>query len=298
MPSIVSAIPSTPASKWTELDGQSAEAKARNRVLANKAVTDAWDEVVRAIKKRLGQPVEPAQPAPLKTTDKGKSKESTTTTRTNEEGGGGGGEKRLSKRAERAKRAEETKKNLPKRSMEVSAERKALLERALGGDAGERGNEGDTEEEEDDSDDQGPIPGSGDEGEFDDDEIERELAAMNGELSGSEGDWGSDSDDDDDNLGGGGGRGGEASESDSSARPTKRSRVAALSPSPRPVPSSARKAAATKPVTSSAFLPSLAAGYVSYSDSDGEDAKWVKAAERETKKGERKNRRGQRARQA
>lgn len=51
-----------------------------------------------------------------------------------------------------------------------------------------------------------------------------------------------------------------------------------------------------KPIQSSAFLPSLASGYISYSDSDDE-AEWVKEGEK-VDKVERKNRRGQRARQA
>jgi hypothetical protein len=266
--------------------------------MANKSLTEAWEEVVRAVRKRMGETVEPASVATKKVEEKGKGKaeegvvaslDKATAVATVE-----GGEKRLSKRAERARKAEETKNNLPKRSMEMSAERRAALEAAAeqGAGAGGDGFEGDTEEE---SDDEGPIAGSEDE-DLDDDEIERELAAMNEGL-GSEGEWsGSENDDDEADRGG--------FESDASfpagdsARPTKRSKLASLSPPPTAKKQKIREIPTHKPVTSSAFLPSLAAGYVSYSDSDGEDAKWVKAAERENKKGERKNRRGQRARQA
>ncbi|GAA6058866.1 hypothetical protein JCM10212_002810 [Sporobolomyces blumeae] len=282
-------LKAVPVSNWTELDGQSVEGKARNRVLANKAVHEAWEEVVRAVRRRMGEEVEPAPAKNAKSPggkesvggDKGKGKALESLAPTEN------GEKRLSKRAERALKAAETKKNLPKRSMEMNAERKAALEAA----------DPENSDGEESSEDEGPIPGSEDE-ELDDDEIARELAAMD-EGVGSEGEW-SDSDDegagpaldDDDDD--------DASDSSLPPRPSKRSK-AALSPSPPPAgkrTKSVREPPAHKPVTSSAFLPSLAAGYVSYSDSDGEDAKWVKDAEREEKKGPRKNRRGQRARQA
>ncbi|GAA5904630.1 BUD22 family protein [Sporobolomyces salmoneus] len=314
LPSILASIPSSsnPNDKWSEVDGQSSEGKARNRVMANKSLGEGWEEIVRGVRKRLGEVVEPPSSSSTKKgvvggEEKGKEKEKQPATEGVAEGTlkeEGNGERRLSKRAERAKRAEETKKNLPKRSMEMSEERKAAIE-ALERSAGRQGrdgdgdgNEGDTEEEEEEgSEDEGPVAGSEDE-ELDDDEIERELAAMNEGLEGSEGEW-SGSEDDDEGGGGGG------FESDSSFpavspaddRPTKRSKLSSPS-EPKSKSKKTREIPTHKPVTSSAFLPSLAAGYVSYSDSDGEDAKWVKAAERENKKGERKNRRGQRARQA
>ncbi|GAA5937203.1 BUD22 family protein [Sporobolomyces koalae] len=276
VPALVATIPK---SEWIEYAGQSTEGKARNRVLASKQLVEAWEEVVRAIKKRMGEEVEPAA---KKDKDKGKAKQVETLPSPALTGQDAvpPTEKRLSKRAERAKRAEETKKNLPKRSMEMSAERRAALE-ALGAEA-------DSEEVEDESEDEGPIAGSEDE-ELDDDEIERELALLNGDV-GSEGEWSGSEDEEDDGFAS------DTSLPPAAERPTKRSKVSA---SPPPTAKKAKTAReAPKPVTSSAFLPSLAAGYVSYSNSDGEDAKWVKAAERENKKGERKNRRGQRARQA
>jgi hypothetical protein len=223
----------------------------------------------------------------MKSDDKGKGKETIDEAEKEE----GGGEKRLSKRAERARKAEETKKNLPKRTMEMSAERKAALQALERG--GRRDSEDENDEKDDDDDDEGPIAGS--ENGLDDDEIERELAAMNEGLSGSEGDWSGSEDEDEDGF-----------ESDSSLPQQPRLKRTRLSSSSSPPPppttttkkSKIREIPTHKPVTSSAFLPSLASGYVSYSDSDGEDAKWVKAAEKESKKGERKNRRGQRARQA
>ncbi|GAA5956617.1 hypothetical protein JCM3765_003501 [Sporobolomyces pararoseus] len=317
LPSILSSIPTSPSTStssssketsttsWIELSGQSVEGKARNRVMANKSLSEGWEEVVRAIRKRMGETVEskttksPLESSEKKMKGKGKQEEENedpTTINTTTAPVEGGGEKRLSKRAERKRKAEETKKNLPKRSMEMSAERKAALEalesqRVRGGE--EDGEDGDTEEE---SEDEGPIAGSEDE-ELDDEEIERELAAMNEEFSGSEGEWSGSEEDDDEEAGGRGGGGFESE--DSISRPTKRSKLStSTSPPPPTKKSKTREIPTHKPVTSSAFLPTLASGYVSYSDSDGEDAKWVKAAEKESKKGERKNRRGQRARQA
>ncbi|GAA5882645.1 hypothetical protein JCM16303_006523 [Sporobolomyces ruberrimus] len=307
LPQIISSIPSSKP-QWTELDGQSVEGKARNRVLANKSLSEGWEEVQRGVRKRLGEIVEPVTVPGTKSVSveekkvggedlKGKGKEEQgTETVTEEKGEREGGEvkeKRLSKRAERALKAAETKKNLPKRTMEMSKERQEALALLSRGDDG--ASEGDTEEG---SEDEGPVMGSEAE-ELDDDEIERELREMNEGLSGSQGEW-SGSEDEDEGLDSGGFASDVSQPSPpQDARPTKRSK---LSVSPRP-PTEAKKQKIReipnhKPVTSSAFLPSLAAGYVSYSDSDGEDAKWVKAAERENKKGERKNRRGQRARQA
>lgn len=276
--------------------------------MANKSLSEGWEEVQRGVRKRLGEIVEPVTVPVTKSVisveekmggvkdTKGKGKEETGTETMLEEKGEGEGEvkeKRLSKRAERALKAAETKKNLPKRTMEMSKERQEALALLSRGD--DRGSEGDTEEG---SEDEGPVVGSEDE-DLDDDAIERELREMNEGLSGSQGEW-SGSEDQDEGLDSGGFASDVSQPSlPQDARPTKRSR---LSVSPRPRTEAkkqkVREIPNHKPVTSSAFLPSLAAGYVSYSDSDGEDAKWVKAAERENKKGERKNRRGQRARQA
>lgn len=257
-------MPKTP---WAELDPQSAECKARNRVLANKAVGEAWDEVSRAVRKRMGEEVEA-------------------------KGGKGKG------------KAEEEEK---KKGITMDPGRQAAIEAAfLGGEAGQE-EEGDDAASSDDEgpaagyssgeerEDAGPVAGSGAEDEDEDDEdaaIQRELAALEDGV-GSEGEWsGSDEDDDEDDA---------AVAPAPSAKPAKKRRQPSLSPSPPP----AKKArsvttASSKPITSSSFLPSLNAGYVSYSDSDGEDAKWVKDAERLDRKesGGRKNRRGQRARQA
>lgn len=303
LPSLISSIPTNKNLNWKELDGQSPEGKVRNRILANKTLTsEGWEEVVRAIRKRMGETVEPTTTITantstntkatitMKSDDKGKGKETIDEAEKEKEKEERGGEKRLSKRAERARKAEETKKNLPKRTMEMSAERKAALEALERG--GRMYSEDEHDEKDDDDDDEGPIAGS--ENELDDDEIERELAAMNEGLSGSEGDWSGSEDENEDGF-----------ESDSSLpqQPRlKRTRLSSASSPPPPPPttkkSKIREIPTHKPVTSSAFLPSLASGYVSYSDSDGEDAKWVKAAEKESRKGERKNRRGQRARQA
>ena len=242
---------------------------------------------MRAVRKRMGEEVEPSKlkEEKIKVDPKGKGKEveSVSVPTVGPTEGGVTGEKRLSKRAERARKAEETKKNLPKRTMEMSDQRKALLEAAGSEADSEEGLDGGFESGEDD-DDEGPLAGSEDE-ELDDDEIARELAALDGEGDGSEGEWSGSEEDE---------------EEEATSRPTKRSKPSlSLSPSPPPAKKrSIREREPHKPVTSSAFLPSLAAGYVSYSDSDGEDAKWVKEAERENKKGQRKNRRGQRARQA
>ncbi|BGP47446.1 hypothetical protein JCM10450v2_003298 [Rhodotorula kratochvilovae] len=250
LPMLLAALP-TPKTPWAELDPKSAECKARNRVLAHKAIGEAWDEVSRAVRKRLGEEVDA----------RGKGKE---------------------------------KELPPKKGITMDPGRMAAIEAAL-----VAGGENDEEDDEgaESSADEGPAAGfsedegpSGDEEEDDEDAaIQRELAALEDGV-GSEGEWsGSEADDDEDG----------ASVSSVPAPPAKASkrRQPSLSPSPPPA-KKARSAAPLKPTTSSSFLPSLAAGYVSYSDSDGEDARWVKDLEREDKKGARKNRRGQRARQA
>ncbi|GAA5850371.1 hypothetical protein JCM9279_006544 [Rhodotorula babjevae] len=257
LPLLLASLP-PPKSPWAELDPQSAASKARNRVLAHKAIGDSWDEVSRAVRKRLGEDVDVM-------------------------GKGKGG-----------------KDEVPKKGITMDPGRQAAIEAAFlggeeGGEAGgedEEGEDGAASSEDEGpaaglSDDEGPVAGSDDEGD-DEEAIRREMAALE-EGVGSEGEWsGSDSDDDD-----------LIADPSLSKKPLKR-RQPSLSPSPPPTAKKQRALAPSKPITSSSFLPSLNAGYVSYSDSDGEDAKWVKDAEREDRKeaGGRKNRRGQRARQA
>ncbi|BGP15401.1 hypothetical protein JCM10213_005099 [Rhodosporidiobolus nylandii] len=264
LPDVLSSIPSPGKAKFADLDPQSAEGKARNRVLASKVVGEAWSEIDRAVKKRMGEEVD----------SKGKGK------------------------------AKDEPEKEQKKGITMDPGRAAALEAALlaGGEDG-------AESGEESSEDEGPAAGfSEDEGAGSDDEadddaaIQAELDALNDGV-GSEGEWSGSED------------GGffEGEEDDDAASDTSfpaakpaatksKKRQPSLSPSPPPAKKSkADKAAAPKPgkpITSSSFLPSLAAGYISYSDSDGEDAKWVRDAEREDKKGARKNRRGQRARQA
>ncbi|BGP54879.1 hypothetical protein JCM8202v2_002466 [Rhodotorula sphaerocarpa] len=262
LPALLSSIPSTP--KWLEYAPTSAESKARNRILANKAVGEAWDEVARAIRKRLGEEVEPK--------DKGKGK---------------------------------AKEEPPKKDITMDPGRQAAIEAAfLAGGAGEAGGEEGEQEDgqeanedadEETSEDEGPAAGfsSGvEESDADDDEaIQRELAALGGDGdSDSEGEW-SDSGDEDDAA---------ASVAGAGKGVSAKRKQPSLSPSPPPVSSKKAKTAAqpSKPITSSSFLPTLASGYVSYSDSDGEEARWIKEEERKDQKDKRKNRRGQRARQA
>ncbi|GAA5986853.1 hypothetical protein JCM10908_000922 [Rhodotorula pacifica] len=267
LPYLIAVIPKKPA--WVEYDPSSAESKARNRILANKAVGEAWDEIVRAVRKRLGEEVEPKE-----TNGKGK-----------------------------GKAVEEP----PRKGMTMDPGRQAAIEAAFlqgredaaedGGEAdeGEEGVEAANDADEETSEDEGPVAGfsSGEEegSEMDDDEaIQRELAALGGDDSASEGAWSGSED--------------EAEDVDSEAEgapSSKKRRKLSLSPPPAPTSKKAKAAAAAaaaKPITSSSFLPSLAAGYISYSDSDGEEARWIKDEERKDQKDKRKNRRGQRARQA
>ncbi|GAA5859715.1 hypothetical protein JCM8547_006996 [Rhodosporidiobolus lusitaniae] len=258
LPSLLSSIPTIPI--YPELDPQSAEGKARNRVLANKVVPEAWDEVVRAVRKRMGEEVESK--------------------------GGKGKEKEVVQE--------------PKKRITMDPGRAAALEKALLEGAGADG-----EDEGESSADEGPKEGftdeeaAGSEGEDDDDAIARELAALNDGV-GSEGEWsGSEDEDDRDEAGAASDSSFPISRPSASSAPSSKKRPQpSLSPSPPPASKKAKSAKPTKPITSSSFLPTLAGGYISYSDSDGEDAKWVKASEREDKKSQRKNRRGQRARQA
>lgn len=266
LPYLIASIPKMSA--WIEYEPASAEAKARNRILANKAVGEAWDEIVRAVRKRLGEEVEP------------------------KEGGKGKG-----------KAAEE----VPRKGMTMDPGRQAAIEAAfLQGAGGDEDDENQQEGRsaraevtgeagEETSEDEGPVAGfsSGEESEMDDDEaIQRELAALGGDDSDSEGGWSGSEDEDE--------IGSDADNAVAAEPASKKRRKLSASPPPA-APSKKAKAAAAaagKPITSSSFLPSLAAGYISYSDSDGEEARWIKDEERKDKKDKRKNRRGQRARQA
>lgn len=265
------------------MDPKSVEGKARNRTLANKNVKEAWDEVSRAVAKRMGEEVEgrkeKQKEVPVKASAGAvKAAPAASTSAAAVEGGAVDEgapkpEKRLSKRAERAAKGA-AKALLPKPSIKMDPSRMAALAAAS-----------DSEGEE--SEDEGPLSGSelGD----DDDEVARELARLGGGGSGSEGAWsgseegGAQSDADD--------SGDEGLASDSTFPAVK------APPAAKGKDRKMKQASSSKPITSSAFLPTLAGGYISYSDSDGEDAKWVKDAEKGEKK-ERKNRRGQRARQA
>ncbi|KAL8290103.1 hypothetical protein RQP46_003042 [Phenoliferia psychrophenolica] len=269
LPSVLSSYP-PPPQPFLDLDPKSPAGKARNRTLANKVVKEAWDEVVRAVGKRMGEEVDerPVKAAPV-VVKKPIVEPSVMTEeapvveqKVPVEG------KRLSKRAERAAKGA-AKALLPKPGMDPG--RKALLE------AARDGSEADGEDSEADDDEEGD----------DEAEVLRELARLGsgseasdsedgGPQSGSEEESGGDDDD---------GFGSDDSFPAQAAPPAKKAR--------REDPTAAKR----KPPTSSAFLPSLASGYISYSDSDGEDAKWVKEAEKGDKK-ERKNRRGQRARRA
>lgn len=303
------ALASPSTSTATEPDGQSPEGKARNRLLTNKVLKEAWEEVHRAMAKRCGQEVEPrpAKDKELKPkpTQAAPATSAVAEAKVTVEGEQAAGEeatiaaeaslpvKRLSKRAERAARAALTKAGLPKRTMAMDPSRLAALAAAEEGEGEGEGEEGEDEasQADDESEDQGPLSGSeyGDE----DSELEREMARLGGAGDGSDSDdeffsgdeaEGSDGDD----------------EPTSDAPPAKKLRAA---PAPAVASAKATKTKVAKPsrdrkpVTSSAFLPTLASGYVSYSDSDGEDAKRDRDFDKVEKK-ERKNRRGQRARQA
>lgn len=248
--------------------------KARNRTLANKVVKEAWDEVTRAVAKRMGEevderPVKAAPAAPV-VVKKAPVAAVETVEESKPEADSGtpavvvGEPKRLSKRAERAAKGA-AKALLPKPGMDPG--RKALLAAAAqdGSEADGEDSDGGMSDADDDAD------------------VLRELARLG---SGSDGSGS----DDDGPQSGSDGEFDDGFASDDSA---------AAAPPPPPAKKARREdpSAKRKPPTSSAFLPSLAGGYISYSDSDGEDAKWVKEAEKGDKT-ERKNRRGQRARRA
>ncbi|BGP24041.1 BUD22 family protein [Rhodotorula toruloides] len=331
--SVTAAIPPS-TSKWVEIDAQSPEGKARNRVMANKAIAESWDEVVRAIRKRLGEEVE----APGRDV-KGKAKAH------DQDEQGGFFEQEEAQEVPKSKgitmdpgrmaviQAASLKNCAEEGDAGENHAEEEGVEGEIGGGEEEEGEEGgdfnsdslaaleaaflkgrgdDDDDEEETSEDNGPVLGiSEDEGEpaqLDDDDdaeeemergeeeededeaIRRELAALE-DGEGSEGSWSDSAAEDDDEED----AASVASDSSFPTKPAKR-RQPSLSPSPPPRP--AKKAKASKPLTSSAFLPTLASGYIGY-DSDDEDAKWLKQAEKEDAKDRaRKNRPGQRARRA
>ncbi|KAI5474801.1 hypothetical protein MNV49_002398 [Pseudohyphozyma bogoriensis] len=279
-PILTSVLSTLTSSKLPELDPKSPAGKARNKVLAHKAVKEAWDEVARAVTKRMGEDVpervvkEEKKPAVKLVAATGGSGGEPTKAVARE--GEPQPEKRLSKRAERAAKAA-AKAALPKpKPAGMDPGRKALLEAVAAGEVSDS-EDGDSEE----GFESGEELGGEIESDDDDDEVRREMARLGG--AGDASDSEADSDDDDGPVD-------DISDIPSDAESTS-SFPAAKSKS------SKGKATSRKMATSSAFLPSLAGGYISYSDSDGEDAQWVKDAEKGEKK-ERKNRRGQRARRA
>lgn len=213
-----------------------------------------------------------------------------------------GGEKRLSKRALRAQKSAITKAaiaanpklktlgikmNEDRRKALVKLELEALEEREkeMRGDVSDSGSGSgsgsDGEEESGDADDD-------DDDEQEDEEekqVRRELKRLGG--------GGDDSDEDSDLESSGSFSSGEEEEEEQPKQPLKPVKV-----------TKTKLTNNSKPTTTSTFLPTLASGYISYSDSDsdggGDSAQWVKQYEKEElKEGkERKNRRGQRARRA
>ncbi|KAK4055465.1 hypothetical protein OIV83_000011 [Microbotryomycetes sp. JL201] len=239
-------------------DPTTVQGKARNRVLANKVVKESWDECVNGFKKRIGVVDEHQE--------------------------------------EDEQQGQKTKGITvnPDRARQIEKHASKNMDKSLS----------------DDNDDDAELSGHEDENDvsdnelgsaIDDDEVERELARLNGgeDDDDSQGDW-SESDDEDALVAGSGDESADESDkaSDSSIPISpKRLRQAQEPRKLAQLDSSRANAKPTKMASSSTFLPTLAAGYISYSDSDGEDAKWIKDDERNEKK-QRKNRRGQRARQA
>lgn len=154
-----------------------------------------------------------------------------------------------------------------------------------------------SEGEASDSEEDGPLPDMVSDGEDGEDGEEVDLANPHG-LNADYFSGGSDSDDDD---GASQASWSSGSVSSQPAVPSKKAKVARASSSSPPPPTAGKKAPTTKAdkvkpipkkVTSSLFLPSLAAGYTfGGSDSEPEELS-------DDGKGERKNRRGQRARKA
>lgn len=120
------------------------------------------------------------------------------------------------------------------------------------------------------------------EAEIDDDEVARELAQFS-----EDSDPGTNSEDDD-----GSAIGAPEDEEEEQPLEQEQSRKAFQREQLR------RPAKKQRLDTSSTFLPSLATGYVSFSDDDDDDARWIRQAEHEDRQQERKNRPGQRARRA
>ncbi|KAM0747459.1 Bud-site selection protein [Meredithblackwellia eburnea MCA 4105] len=288
LPTLLSTLPKDKPSKDSEDEEQ---AKAKSRVLGNKVVKEAWEEVARAVGKRMGEEVAPRK-AEVKPNKEGavKGVSGSNNGLTKEEAAAVGEpttEKRLSKRALRALKASMPKP--PKPGM--NAARQALIESGV--------IEGDSDEEERGLDDFAEFAsdetgvGGSDFGEMDDEaEIQKELARFGGKGDASDSDADSEDGNSDDSD-----EGPVDDFDDSDQQPDSGDEDEGVSPPPRPAKKTKQDKEKRKPITSSAFLPSLASGYISYSDSDGEDAKWVKEAEKGDKK-ERKNRRGQRARRA
>ncbi|KAM0789044.1 hypothetical protein ACM66B_003109 [Microbotryomycetes sp. NB124-2] len=248
-----------------QLDPTSLQGKVRNRVLANKVVKEGWDECVNGFKKRVGHD------------------------------------------DDNLKKEEQQEKG---KGMTVDPERLKQIEKQASKTEMRRGHE--SAQSEDEGSDESEFDGSegDDESAIDDDEVERELARLNGDGGGeddsSQGEW-SDSDEDDALVAGSGDDVNDDDAEDSDAASdssypilSKRQRESMTQndKKSRKADSSAKAVAKpTKMASSSTFLPTLASGYISFSDSDGEDAIWIKDDERQEKK-QRKNRRGQRARQA
>lgn len=292
LPAVLAALP--PSSPLPDLASASAEGKGRNRILANKLVKEALDEVVRAVAKRMGQEVadRPVVVVPdVKKVPVGKVVvvEATEPSKPFEQ---------LSKRAQRTAIGVAKRAGLP---IPVATKRakRPVSESEVDEDEEVEIIASDSEQEPEDGFVSGSEEGEGD----DDDEVMRELARLGG---------GSGSDEEDDPSDFFEGSDAEDDVEDSASNlslphvfavpraPKEReSKVAVVKPVKPVKVKAAKSVRSDKPITSSAFLPSLAGGYISYSDSDGEDAKWVKAAEKgDEDKKERKNRRGQRARQA
>ncbi|KAK4057789.1 hypothetical protein OIO90_001008 [Microbotryomycetes sp. JL221] len=249
-----------------ELDPTTTEGKVRNRVLANKIVKQGWDEINKGLMKRCG------------INEEGTSQQQEAQEQQEQSKG-------IQINPDRLKRIQED---------EDKKERRATKKQQLG-TASDDVDEDDEESQDSDQQTQEGL----DDSVIDDDEVERELARLNGgnddETGSSEGEW-SDSDDDDAMVAGSD----EDDQDDNDQQenqddlPVKTKRQRDVIANVKPTKQSTKP---TKMASSSTFLPSLAAGYISYSDSDDEDAKWIKQDERQDKK-QRKNRRGQRARQA
>lgn len=280
-----------------ELASTSVEGKNRNRLLANKLVKESWSEISRAVAKRMGEVVEERVVIVKKVVVISAKKIEEMVQKIEEEEGP---VKRMSKRALRtAKGVANAIKDPQTRQVAL-----ARLERAVPPPKapvvrfkpeGESEEEDEEEREmfEDEHENEDDLEDEGSE-EDDEDEVMKEMARLDAGIgSGSESGFDSDSDKDGD------------SDNESASSFPAAAKAPKLTSAPATTKSIVKpvkklvvqQSKPKKPITSSAFLPSLASGYISYSDSDDEDAQWVKDEEKNDKK-ERKNRRGQRARQA